>query len=168
MVQVYDFDTKQVSEIPEAELAPGMVLANVEGVGRVWIKASSVVGSGIYRHDADSFEPVMGLITSIRDKLNEVFPMTLKQWVDGFRKDMNPEQEIARWGHAAKVYEQCVKEFNFIAAQRKELFREVLTNCLSCPPENVLTLASLDRITKEQAQRAIGLYFHWNKHIGEK
>ena len=36
-VKVYDFNTEKVSEIPAAELAPGMVEAEVVGVGRVWI-----------------------------------------------------------------------------------------------------------------------------------
>jgi hypothetical protein len=49
-VRVYDLVTKRVNPIPAAELAPGMVEAQVEGVGRVWINSAEVKGGGKFKH----------------------------------------------------------------------------------------------------------------------
>ena len=167
-VKVYDFETEQVSEIPESELAPGMVIAEVEGVGRVWIEAAKLKRTATFRHPPFSDEARAFLSANIRDKLNEVFPMTLEQWEEGFRRDANPEREIALWFHVARVYEHCLKEFYLDAHQRKELFN-VLASCMSSPRGSVFTVTQpLEQITKEQADRAIALYFHWNDAIGDK
>jgi len=49
-VQVYDFATKKVTSIPASELAPGMVWAQVAGVGRVWVVAAPPKNQAPYRH----------------------------------------------------------------------------------------------------------------------
>ena len=96
-VRVYDSVTERVNTIPAAELAPGMVEAQVEGVGRVWINSAQVEFEREYQHPP--FESGLRDIIEreIQKPLAEVFPRTLEQWEDGFRRDTNPEKEIGVW-----------------------------------------------------------------------
>lgn len=54
-VRIYDPAKGKVNVIPSAELAPGMVEADVEGVGRVWINSAAVKLSD--KFNQPPFEP---------------------------------------------------------------------------------------------------------------
>jgi hypothetical protein len=47
-VRVYDVVTRKINTIPAAEIVPGMVEAQVDGVGRVWINSAQVKGGREY------------------------------------------------------------------------------------------------------------------------
>src|SRR3954469_16250683 len=95
MVRVYDFETQKLSEIPAAELAPGMVEAEVQGVGRVWISSSQGRPSDKQR---EKLPPeLLERVQKIKATLDEVYPKTIEFWEDGFCRDAHPDQEIAIW-----------------------------------------------------------------------
>jgi hypothetical protein len=54
-VRIYDPVTGKIGAIPSAELAPGMVESDVEGVGRVWINSAAVKLSDKFKQPP--FEP---------------------------------------------------------------------------------------------------------------
>jgi hypothetical protein len=119
-VRVYDLVTKRVNTIPAAELAPGMVQAQVEGVGLVWINSATVKLSGKFKHPP--LEPGLRDIIEreIQKPLAEVWPRTLAQWEDGFRRDTNPEQEIGVWCRIAERFAEFSKSEGLNQAQRQE------------------------------------------------
>ncbi|WP_271499863.1 toll/interleukin-1 receptor domain-containing protein [Bradyrhizobium sp. CCBAU 11357] len=43
-------------------------------------------------------------IRLIRAALLDVYPMSMNEWIDGFRRDTNPETEVAVWERIASVY----------------------------------------------------------------
>lgn len=43
-------------------------------------------------------------IRLIRASLFDVYPKSLEFWLDGFKRDLNPEREIAIWERIATVY----------------------------------------------------------------
>src|SRR5687768_10453326 len=94
-VRVFDFETKQLTTIPAAELAPGMVQARVQGIGTVYISAGQAVKLQGFRHPP--MPEMRENFAKIKASLDEVFPMSLEQWENGFRRDTNPEREIAFW-----------------------------------------------------------------------
>src|SRR2546421_8961646 len=126
-VKVYNFVTKKLSSIPVSELAPGMIEAEVQGIGRVWVAASQLKMDGSYQHPPFS-EEVRDFLRRIKAALDEVFPQTLEGWEDGFRKDINAEREIALWLNIAATYEQCTATVECTAQQRKEYF-DVIAAC---------------------------------------
>src|SRR5208282_5321643 len=75
-VRVHDPATGKIHTIPAAELAPGMVEAQVEGVGRVWINSADVKGGREYKHPP--FEPELRkfIEREIQKPLAEVWPKT--------------------------------------------------------------------------------------------
>lgn len=95
---MYDFDTQTLSAIPAAELAPGMVRVRMNGVeGSVWVEAARLQKSP----DRHPPFPEQGrdYLRQIKAALDEVYPLTLEAWEDGFRRDHNAEREIATWLH---------------------------------------------------------------------
>jgi hypothetical protein len=78
-VRVHDPATGKIQTIPAVELAPGMVEADVEGVGRVWINSAQVKGGRENKHPP--FEPELRdtIEKEIQKPLAEVWPKTLAQ-----------------------------------------------------------------------------------------
>jgi hypothetical protein len=157
IVRVYDPVTRKINTIPVAELAPGMVQAQVEGVGLVWINSAEVKGGGKFKHPP--FEPELRdfIEREIQKPLVEVWPKTLAQWEDNFRRDTEPEQEIGLWCRIAERFAEFSKSEGLNQAQRQECFA-IMLHCSTVPPEQILEVVTLKALTREQAQRAIEAY----------
>ena len=157
IVRVYDLVTKKVNSIPAAELAPGMVEVQVDGVGRVWVNSAQVKSGHEYKHPA--FEPGLRdfIQKEIQKPLAEVRPITLAQWEDGFRRDAEPEQEIGVWCRIADRFVEFSKSEGLNRAQKQECFN-IMLHCSTVPAEQVLEVVTLNALTREQALRAIEAY----------
>jgi hypothetical protein len=88
----------------------------------------------------------------------EVYPRTIDEWEDGFRRDRNPEREIATWLHIAEVYETFTCE-QPLSLEAKQDYLKVLLACSTTPHEHVLKSVSLSAITEEEAAAAIAAYY---------
>jgi len=156
-VRVHDPATGKINVNPSAELAPGMVEADVEGVGRVWINSAEVKGGSEYKHPP--FEPELRefIEREIQKPLAEVWPKTLAQWEDVFRHDTEPEQEIGLWCRISDRFVEFSKSEGLNKAQRQECFN-IMLHCSTVPAEQVLEVVMLKALTREQAQRAIDAF----------
>src|SRR5579859_6454878 len=96
MVRVYDCDTKKVTNIPACELAPGMLKVQLtDREGEFWVDASQLKQSSPQQFE---FGPeFLEVFEFLSETLAEVYPQTVEEWADGFRRDANPKQEIAIW-----------------------------------------------------------------------
>jgi hypothetical protein len=159
-VPVYDFDTRQVHLIPAAELAPGMVRARLNGVeDEVWVDASRLQQNV---HQQPPFpEEVRDLFRQLKAALDEVYPMSLEQWEDGFRRDSNPEPEIAYWLHLAQTYSRLVAPDAGLGAtpERRLAVFKLLAGCGIAPRERVLGVAERGPLTREEAERVVDAFF---------
>jgi hypothetical protein len=164
MVKVYDFKSKHVSEIPAAELSPQMAEAYVEGIGLVFINVNEVrVEEAPYLHKPFCRE-IRDEIKTIEHALAEVFPMSLKRWEDGFRKEQHPTREIAIWLFLVDVYERCLAKWPGLDKQgRKECF-DVIAKCAMASEEIVLELLQKTvAISKDQVGEICRMAYHPEK-----
>jgi len=150
---VYDVETKCKSTIPVVELAPGMVRANVLGVGVVWVDASKISRESPYRHPAFSPE-IRGLLREIKECVDEHYCRTIEDWEDGFRRDKDVEQEIAIWLRLARTYRQATEGKEMTRGQRRDYFN-VLLSCVNNGREAALEVVQLSAISREEAQRLL-------------
>ena len=157
MVRVYDPTTKTITEMPASQLTPNMIQAQVEGMDGVhWIDAGELK---MGEHQAESFpEDIRDLFRDIKSKLNEVYPMSLEQWEDGFLRDANPEHEIALWLHVADIYSRLTSERGLSLEQKKDYFR-VLGTCMNSARERVLQLFRPQLISEAEAEKVIAAYY---------
>jgi hypothetical protein len=156
-VDVYDFATRSVHRIPARELAPNMVQVQLEGVpGVVWVDAREL-NANSYQHPPFT-EEIRDILRQIMASIGEVYPLSLEQWEDGFRRDANPEQEIALWLHVAEVYRRLTAGADLSQEQKTDYFR-VLVGCMNSPREHVLQVVTLQEISKAEAISVIDAFF---------
>jgi hypothetical protein len=140
MITVYSFKTKERKVIPMAELAPGLVKVKLTGDGKpdatVWVHAEELVG---HQRELRLRQPPFdnahkAIFRTLKESLDEVHPLTLEQWELGFRCDMKPEFEIAKWRWLAYVYARLTdpsdwKRINRVPSRtlKKDFFRLLLT-----------------------------------------
>jgi hypothetical protein len=152
-VKVYDFLTRSVRSIPAVELAPGMVAATVPDVaGTVWIDVAQLEESD-YQHPALPLE-LRERIVQVRDALWEVYPQSLEEWEDGFRRDADPQLELAIWQHIAATYEGIVASRMLSLAEKQDYFN-VLVACSMTPREHLFSAVSLAAISQGDAEEAV-------------
>src|SRR5688500_15185081 len=97
-VLMYDFETKWLTAIPAAELAPGMLRLTVEGIaGDVWVDGKAALGAKAPLRHPPFPEEARAHLRRLRAVFHDVYPNTLGQWEDGFRRDADPDREIAIW-----------------------------------------------------------------------
>ena len=82
-------------------------------------------------------EHLIERIKTFKDTFAEFYPITLEEWIRGFRMDMDPESEITIWEQMAEKYRRlsqirCPKS----KEERGEIYKTVmLESCESDPIE---------------------------------
>ncbi len=155
-VQVYDFKTKQVTEMPLEELAPGYVKARIQGIEGEYFVNAADAKIGEYKHPEFGKERKEEM-EKLVDIFHEVYSLTAQQWEDGFRKDTNMEKEIAIWfGPIAKLYLHYTKGKSLSLAAKQDYFNIILT-AVTSGPDNVASLIELKELSKSEMKRVIRL-----------
>ncbi|HCE42315.1 MAG TPA: hypothetical protein DET40_02050 [Lentisphaeria bacterium] len=152
IVKVYDLKKNSTRSMPEEKLSPGMVLANVEGVGKVWVDSAQIAQPS-FKHDMLPTR-LLPYVIDIMKMLEEVHPQTFEEWIDGFRCDMHPEREIKIWlpiGNTMGMYPALA------TAQKRELFQLLLMHTMGMDVDGLVNL------TPEQASDALKAYNVFSK-----
>ena len=79
---------------------------------------------GPIRHEHLSLS-LMARINYLRSTLQEVFPQSMDEWLDAFRRDANPEAEVKWWERLARCYRGYSDKRELSAEQKKALFSVV-------------------------------------------
>jgi hypothetical protein len=87
----------------------------------------------------------------------EVDPSSHEVWIDGFKRDLNPEREIAIWEAMAAAYQTFTNRHTLDLACRKEAFGLLLTRS-GADEEATLSKQKLQHLTPAQAQELVRLY----------
>lgn len=97
-------------------------------------------------------------LRQMKAALDEVYPKTIEELEDTFRKDSDPDQEIAIWLHIASVYQQSTAGKKLTLPQRKECLMLILA-CSRSPQEHVFEIFQPKTITRQEAEQVVELYF---------
>ena len=157
MARVYDVETRSLYQIPDAELAPGMLQTRVQGIdGTVWVDASQ-----LRRGEPKYFqfgEDLRDDIRAIKATFDEVYPQSLEEWEDGFRRDADPKREIDLWLHMANVFDRATEGKPLTLEQKRDYFR-VIVACSNASCDKVLYVAKREVISREEAQDIVTLFY---------
>ncbi|WP_265594205.1 hypothetical protein [Haloferula sp. BvORR071] len=129
LVRYYDTATKTVVRIPKAELRPGVVLVKAADDPEPMYMDASDLKLGSIQHPTLPEELRAG-IEHLAAELADVNPQSAADWEDGFRRDQNPEQELAGWLHLAAILKVMSTRHGYDLPRRKECFR-VLVACFT-------------------------------------
>ena len=95
-------------------------------------------------------------IRRLEETFVEIYPVTHEEWLDGFKRDANPEREIAIWEYMASAYTQFLSTGNFDTDTRKEMLGVLLTRSSSADVESLFF--NLKHLTEKQARSLLLLY----------
>ena len=150
--------TREVVRIPASELSPGLVQVQMKGSEEpVWADPALFQPSP-FQHPPFP-EEIRNLLRTIKATLDEVHPMSLEAWEEGFRRDQNPEQEIALWLHLADTYAYlAAKDPQLPLAARQEYFR-FLVACANGPREQIWQTTSPGTMDRALAAQLVERFY---------
>ena len=155
-VPFYDFGTKAVVQIPRRELGPGAIQIQIEGIdGLVWVLPDQIQ-MGPIRHPPFD-EGIRDYLRQIQSAFAEHRNLSLDEWEDGFRRDANPEREIALWSHAADIYVEFTSAEDSYD-RRVDVYRCIVA-CLTTSPDSVWNVLEPERLTRDEAQRVVDRFY---------
>jgi len=155
-VRFQNHETGHIEEIHQSSLPPGAVLTRMLGDDEdVWVLAEHL-RPGDVKHGPFS-EGVRKLIREIQSAFSEQYPLSFEQWEEGFRRDANPETEMAVWLHATKTYEA------FATAEedpyrRRDVFRCVIT-CMTTSLDTVWLQLRPEVLSRSEAERIVNAFY---------
>jgi len=91
-------------------------------------------------------------IKAVQVAFAEVDPTPQEKWIEDFKRDMNPERELAIWEVMARAYTAYTAERNLSLAKRKELFGIILTGS-GASAEDALLHLKLKLFTKTKHEK---------------
>lgn len=86
----------------------------------------------------------------------EVYPITHEEWLDGFQRDQNPENEVAIWEDMATAYTKFTSENDLDFAAKREVFAIILVRSRNSDIDP--QLSSLQHLTIEEGKQLVALY----------
>jgi hypothetical protein len=99
MVPFFDVENKRIVRIPASELRSGAIQVRLQGSNEVvWALPEQLRQSKVKHPEFD--EGIRAYIRQIQAAFAEQRPISIEEWEDGFRRDANPEQEIALWSYS--------------------------------------------------------------------
>jgi hypothetical protein len=156
MVSFLDVENGRVVQIPASELLPGVVQVKLRGhEGLVWALPSQLKPGPIKHPEFD--EGIREYIRQIQAAFAEHRPSSFEEWEDGFRRDTNPEREIALWSHAANVYTEFAGDEP--SAERRGDVYLCISACLVAGPEDVWRVLRPEVLSRPEAQKVVDRFY---------
>jgi hypothetical protein len=156
MVPFLDMEAGRVVRIPASELRPGAMQVRLQGSDEVVWALPEQFREGEIKH-AEFSEGIRDYIRQIQAAFAEQRPLSFEEWEEGFRRDTNPEREIALWSHAADVYATFTAR-EPSAERRRDVYRCIVT-CLTTGPDTVWHVLRPEALSREEAERIVNRFF---------
>ena len=116
----------------------------------------SAIQTGPIRHSELAPE-LIERIKAFQSVFADLYPQTLEQWIEGFQRDVHPEQEIAIWESIARALTAFSKTRELTGEARQEAFGLLLQRS-GTSDDKVLEGARLKQLTRDDAKRLLSLY----------
>jgi hypothetical protein len=157
LVRYYDAATKTVVRIPKAELRPGVVLVKAAGDSEPMYADASELKLGSVQHSTLP-EELRADIERLAAELADVYPQSAAAWGDGFRRDRDPERELAGWLHLAAILKVMATRHEYDLHRRKECFR-VLVACFTGARATVKERSDPKLLPSSEVEQTIKYFF---------
>ena len=152
LVRVFDPTTRAITTIPARELSSDMLATNVEGIeGMVYVHIDHMEAGPILHETLPL--PLVERIAAIAAALAEVYPQSEEEWIDGFRRETDPEEEVQLWERITAKYDKLTERVTDVD-QRTDIFH-VLAHCAINPPEIAALVADCPTLGESGIQSVI-------------
>jgi hypothetical protein len=120
-----------------------------------WVDPKSLKEGPIQRETLSTEQ--MDRISKLYDIVAEVDGSSMDKWVDGFKRDVHPDDEIAVWERMAKAYEPFVASHRLSLPAKKEAFKIILMRSMA-GEDDVLARLQLKVLTRAEAIELMHTY----------
>ncbi len=156
MVPFLDTAAGRVVRIPASELRPGVIQVRLQGTDQVvWALPEQLHQGEVMHPEFD--EGIRDYIRQIQAAFVEHRPLSFEEWEEGFRRDANPEREIAIWSHAGDVYTAFAGN-EPVAARRKDVYRCIVT-CMTTGPDAVWQVLRHEVLSRAETEQVVNRFF---------
>jgi len=93
----------------------------------------------------------------IQQALAEVDPSSLEEWVDGFKRDQDPEREIAVWEQIVRAYQSYCSTKRLTIEQKTDVLRILLVRS-QAEEDEALKHLELRTLTTAEAKKVMSFY----------
>ncbi len=156
MVPFLDVENKRVIQIPASELRAGAIQVHLQGTDQiVWAIADQLKASDVRHPEFD--EGIRDYIRQIQTAFAEHRPLSLEEWEEGFRRDANPNQEIALWLHAADVLVAFTAD-EPSSDRRRDAYLCIVA-CLTTGPDDVWKVLRTEVLDRGEAEQVVSRFF---------
>jgi hypothetical protein len=112
--------------------------------------------AGPIRH-ASLTDEQMSRVQRLQQTFREVDPSTVEKWAEDFRRDANPEREMAVWESMATAYETFTASKSLTLDGKEEVYQVVLLRS-GAPEDQVLKRLKLKILTEKDARAIMALF----------
>jgi len=120
-----------------------------------WIDPSKLKPGPIRREALTSEQ--MDRIAALQKVFVEIDGQTTEQWVNNFKRDFDPDSELAVWERMARAYERYCDSKELSLDAKEEVYRVVLLRSMASQ-EDVLSRLDLSIISKQDAKDIMANY----------
>ncbi len=158
-VKVYDFATSETTTIPASELAAGMIRIHLNNRDEIlWVDSSQLKDAqSSHRHPPFTCA-LREKILYIEQSLSDVYPKTYEAWEDGFRCDLDAEQEIDLWVRVSRCLTEFTERRSPTPDERQEAFG-ILGACLNSTPTTVFETVAVRLLDRAIAEKLADAFF---------
>lgn len=116
------------------------------------------IQTGEIIHDSLTVDQI-NKIKKINTTFEEVYPVSLEQTINDFKKDRNPGEEITIWLQMAEAYEKYLssKQTKPDLSTKKEIYKLILCRSMM-PAEESIKSAELKILTEKEANEVMSYY----------
>jgi hypothetical protein len=100
----------------------------------------------------------------LKSTLDEVYPQSMKEWLNGFQRDVNPESEVVWWERLAHCYVEYSHGHELSSSQKQAAFRVILKLALGSAAEQVST--DLTGLPPDALEGILGIMQRWSQGSG--
>jgi len=119
-----------------------------------WVDPSTIQPGPIRRESLP--DDMVERIKIVQAAFADVDPSPIENWIEDFKRDMNPDRELAIWEAMAGAYTAYNAERTLTLAKRKELFVILLTRSGSST-EDAIAHLKLKEFNETEAREAMEL-----------
>ncbi|MDA1303627.1 MAG: hypothetical protein O2999_04910 [Nitrospirae bacterium] len=116
----------------------------------------SKIQLGPIRHDTLS-EPLLARIRELQRVFSEVYPRSMDEWSEGFRRDLEPEREVAIWEAMASAYSSFTTNRTLTFEAKREVLGFLLQRSAG-DEQSVLASAAPKHLTRPEVEQLVRLY----------
>ena len=126
-----------------------VVVEDIQSGQTQWVDPNELQQGPIQRETLTAEQ--LQRIAAIRETFVEIDDQTIEQWVDNFKRDLNPDSELAIWERMAKAYSRYCDHRQLDLETKKEVYKVVLLRSMASP-NDVIAKLELTRLSEQNAR----------------